>query len=519
VPFPSAAPALLNDRFNAALANGVLGAVPKLLAERRAESASRLGLLGGLADLHQPLSRLGIVGGLADLGDQPSPTPGGLDRLSLAVTSSMNNPSVPFLNDPWIGPAPGVFPASVDHDPFNDSWAGGIPADRNTYRALPQSSFAPLAPLQSPLGTGDPPSSMSSGAAPGLPESSGVPTPPSHSMPSNRSPAPWGPRAPGPGAANPDQIDPGLAVSGLPLSKSGVPFVPPVPYLPQYPTPSLSQHPWLDLARSFAPNIVDYFTNTLPAPPFPATPGKIPSQDPDGLGALLESATFLPSPAFAGKAAVLPLVTLLARFSRIMEEASPGTAARIIGAAGAGPLAAQTVDRAMLLRVQAALSQAGDDVLAQIGREIAPGNPPAIVGRYGDLSGRLPPGIQAHHYGQNSVFGWDAGKGLFVPRKQGLALGLRGNALSEPYSPHSFTHQYLDGSLWDQFRDGGSRLDQLPPNLEYATAGRRSLLVGAVSPAQAADIEGEWLADLPTYGLRATDPVPRIPRPIFRLPR
>src|ERR1700719_4648009 len=47
-------------------------------------------------------------------------------------------------------------------------------------------------------------------------------------------------------------------------------------------------------ARLLSPNLVDYFTKTLPpSPPFPSTPGKIPSSDnPYAPGAALEAATF-----------------------------------------------------------------------------------------------------------------------------------------------------------------------------------------------------------------------------------
>src|SRR5205807_6856425 len=75
-----------------------------------------------------------------------------------------------------------------------------------------------------------------------------------------------------------DQITRDLAAPGLPISKSGTPFFPPPPQ-PSIVPPSLTRS-WLDIASFVAPNIVDYFTKPVPPqPPFPSTPGNIPSTD------------------------------------------------------------------------------------------------------------------------------------------------------------------------------------------------------------------------------------------------
>jgi hypothetical protein len=80
-----------------------------------------------------------------------------------------------------------------------------------------------------------------------------------------------------------------LGLSDLPLSKSGAPFVSPPPQL------SITPQQGLDVAHLVSPNLVDYFTKTLPpAPPLPSTPGKIPSSDnPYAPGAAFEAATWL----------------------------------------------------------------------------------------------------------------------------------------------------------------------------------------------------------------------------------
>jgi hypothetical protein len=104
--------------------------------------------------------------------------------------------------------------------------------------------------------------------------------------------------------ANLDQTAQSSGVSNLPISKSGVPYVPaPPPPLPRLSIPSLT---WLDVPRFLSPNLVDYFTKTLPpAPPFPSTPGKIPSLDNPYAGpALLEAASLLvPEARIAGTVA------------------------------------------------------------------------------------------------------------------------------------------------------------------------------------------------------------------------
>jgi hypothetical protein len=139
----------------------------------------------------------------------------------------------------------------------------------------------------------------------------------------NGPPAPWELRAPTSDWGSPDQTAK-LFGSELPLSKSGVPTASPYPQL------SISRQQWLDTAHLVTPNIVDYFTKPVPPPPpFPSTPGKIPSgANPYAPGALFEAATLLP----------LLEGGLLAPLARgaagIAAEAAPRSIARIAGGAG-----------------------------------------------------------------------------------------------------------------------------------------------------------------------------------------
>jgi hypothetical protein len=108
------------------------------------------------------------------------------------------------------------------------------------------------------------------------------------------------------------------------------------------------------------PNIVDYFTKPPPNPrPFPSAPGKIPSNDNPYAGpALIEAAAFLPSLLEGGL-----LVPLARGGAGIAEDVAPATIARISGAAGSNPLAAPILDRAALLRLNAALGRSGEEAV------------------------------------------------------------------------------------------------------------------------------------------------------------
>jgi hypothetical protein len=104
-----------------------------------------------------------------------------------------------------------------------------------------------------------------------------------------QSPEFWGLGARDHDPANLDQAAWSLGPSELPISKSGQPIDPPRPQL------STAQEQALYAARLLSPNLVDYFTKTLPPPaPFPSTPGKISSLDnPYAVLAVLEAAPWL----------------------------------------------------------------------------------------------------------------------------------------------------------------------------------------------------------------------------------
>jgi hypothetical protein len=253
----------------------------------------------------------------------------------------------------------------------------------------------------------------------------------------------------------------------LPISKSGQPFVPPRPRL------STAHEQALYAARLLSPNLVDYFTKPVPPPPpFPATPGKIPSTDnPYAVPAALEAAAWLLSGLDGG--IVGPLES---------------------AAAAAERSAAETA-------LQSAKSTAGVPALTRAGERI-------VTGPYGRLRGTLPPGFQANHLNQNAVY-----EGI-IPEEEGLSVATKGNIITEPGTPHYNYHRLLE-QFWDQFRKGGSLESKRPTNAEYGDAVRRALIASGFSPAQASDLVAQAAAQRAEYGLIESAFVPRVPRAIW----
>jgi hypothetical protein len=337
---------------------------------------------------------------------------------------------------------------------------------------------APFGPLQDPFAAGGPALDSANSPLPSPPDGSAVPPSPGRSVLFNR---------PQPAldfdsllleherdAASLDSIAQELGPSDLPLSKSGTPFVSPPPQFsitPQF----LSEPPqWLDVARLLSPNLVDYLTKTLPpAPPFPATPGKIPSTDnPYAVGAALEVATWL----LAGleRGIVAPLEGVASAAEKSVAEAALQTAR----AATAAP----------------AFTRAAEQI---------------VTGPYGKLRGTLPPGFQANHLNQNAVY-----EG-FIPEDEGLSVAMRGNVITQPGTPHHSYHRSLE-QFWDQYRNGGSLESKMPTNADYGEAVRRALIASGLSPVQTSDLAAQAATQRAAYKLSESAAVPRIPEPIWR---
>jgi hypothetical protein len=127
-----------------------------------------------------------------------------------------------------------------------------------------------------------------------------------------------------------------------------------------------------------------------------------------------------------------------------------------------------------------------------------------VTGPYGQLSGGLPAGWQAHHLNQNAVYG------EIIPRDEGLSVGMRGNAFNEPGTSHFTVHQSME-QFWEQYRKDGKLFNEAPTNAEYGEASRRALIAGGLSPAQATELTAQAAAQRAAYGLSETSKVPRVP--------
>jgi SCP1.201-like deaminase len=212
----------------------------------------------------------------------------------------INRPIGLFSRNPGL-PRGGLFGS----DPDPSSPFAGLPFDPRVLDAVALTNpgppkapytlgmpprFPPLSQFQSPVETSAPaPDPWSSPAA----DAAGAPVAPAaaptRSVLFNHPPAPWDLDALDPDLATLDQAAWNASPSGLPLSKSGQPIFPPQPQL------SNSYQQALYAAQLLSPNLVDYFTKEIPPPPpFPVTPGKIPSLDnPYAVPAALEVATWL----------------------------------------------------------------------------------------------------------------------------------------------------------------------------------------------------------------------------------
>ena len=288
---------------------------------------------------------------------------------------------------------------------------------------------------------------------------------PTRSVLFNRPPALLDPGALERDLANSDQTAQSLGVSNLPISKSGVPYVPPpVPPLPRLSIPQLT---WLDAARFLSPYLVDYFTRTLPPPPFPSTPGKIPSLDNPYAGpAALEAVTFL-----------LPQRRLAAPLQRVISAVE---------------------EKALEAGSRAIKSGAEFRALTGAGGQI-------VARPYGEFRGTLPAGWQAHHINQDAVFNEP------IPRNEGLSVAVPGNAFSDPGTSHYSIHELLEQEFWNRYRQGGSLYGSLPTNAEYGQFGQLSYIAGGFPPPQAFGLALQAAAQRAARGLSETDPVPRIP--------
>ena len=108
------------------------------------------------------------------------------------------------------------------------------------------------------------------------------------------------------------------------------------------------------------------------------------------------------------------------------------------------------------------------------------------MGRRGDLRNQLPDDEQANHLNQNAAFKRDNVGNAFIPENDGAAVGMQGNAFTEPGTPHYEFHRALE-NFWNQYRASGLDDQQVDALAQYANQNRLD------------------------YNLSPTDPIPRVP--------
>jgi hypothetical protein len=123
---------------------------------------------------------------------------------------------------------------------------------------------------------------------------------------------------------------------------------------------------------------------------------------------------------------------------------------------------------------------------------------------YGQLKRKLPSGFQAHHLNQDAAFR-DA-----IPTGDGIAVGMRGNAITGPGTPHHAFHQSLE-EFWAPYRPGRELFGRKPTNAMYGEAVRQALQAGGLSPEEAAYLAGRAAEQRARYGLSESAAVPKVP--------
>lgn len=132
------------------------------------------------------------------------------------------------------------------------------------------------------------------------------------------------------------------------------------------------------------------------------------------------------------------------------------------------------------------------------------------TGPYGTLTEELKgTGLQANHLNQNAAFK------EIIPELDGIALGMKGDALRDVGSPHYEFHASLE-RFWSPYRKGGELFGTKPTNAQYGAALEEALIRGGYTRAQAAQVAERAAAHRAAYGLAPSAQVPRVPN---RLPQ
>jgi len=94
---------------------------------------------------------------------------------------------------------------------------------------------------------------------------------------------------------------------------------------------------------------------------------------------------------------------------------------------------------------------------------------------------------------------------------------MRGNAITEPGTPHYAFHQSLK-QFWNPYRPGGHLHGQTPTNAMYGEALQQALQAGELSPEEASYLASRAADQRAKYGLIESAAVPRIPNRMNQAP-
>jgi RHS repeat-associated protein len=113
-------------------------------------------------------------------------------------------------------------------------------------------------------------------------------------------------------------------------------------------------------------------------------------------------------------------------------------------------------------------------------------------------------GGQSHHLNQDASFR------DVIPREQGAAIKLQGNAFSEIGSNHYNAHNSMEG-FWNNYRAGGALEGSIPNINNYNKALYESLRTTSLSSKQIRTAMISARANQRAYGFMKNSDVPRVP--------
>ena len=111
---------------------------------------------------------------------------------------------------------------------------------------------------------------------------------------------------------------------------------------------------------------------------------------------------------------------------------------------------------------------------------------------------------QAHHINQNKAFE------TVIPRDKAVSVKLEGNVRINEYAPHTMAHKELE-QFWQTYRTNS----ELPTNIRYTVAARRSLIASGISKENANIIIRHSIRQRLDYGLLGGEKVPRVPGKMY----